>query len=70
MIELEPSYCQYHIALAHQMNLETNTPVPEEFFTLRDVIGECNTTFERAIIYSALSDADPRSGKNLRHLRR
>ena len=58
LIELEPSYCQYQIALAHQMNLETNTPVPEEFFTLRDIIGECNTTFERAIIYSALSDAD------------
>lgn len=58
LIELEPSYCQYQIALAHQMNLETNTPVPEEYFALRDVIGECNTTFERAIIYSALSEAD------------
>ena len=42
LIELEPSYCQYQIALAHQMNLETNTPVPEEYFTLRDIIGECN----------------------------
>src|SRR5262245_56953867 len=58
LIELDPAYCQYQIALAHQMNLETNTPVPEEYFTLRDVVGECNTTFERAIIYSALSDAE------------
>ena len=63
LIELEPSYCQYQIALAHQMNLETNTPVPEEYFTLRDIIGECNTTFERAIIYSALSDADLEAAK-------
>jgi hypothetical protein len=63
LIELDPSYCQYHIALAHQMNLETNTPVPEEFFALRDIIGESNTTFERAIIYSALSDADLEEAK-------
>jgi len=63
LIELEPSYCQYQIALAHQMNLETNTPVPEEYFTLRDIIGECNTTFERAIIYSALSEADLEAAK-------
>lgn len=63
LIDLEPSYCQYQIALAHQMNLETNTPVPEEFFTLRDIIGEGNTTFERAIIYSALSDADLEAAK-------
>jgi hypothetical protein len=63
LIELEPAYCQYQIALAHQMNLETNTPVPEEYFTLRDIIGECNTTFERAIIYSALSEADLEAAK-------
>ncbi len=63
LIELEPTYCQYQIALAHQMNLETGTPVPEEYFTLRDIIGECNTTFERAIIYSALSDADLAAAK-------
>ena len=63
LIELEPSYCQYQIALAHQMNLETNTPVPEEYFTLRDIIGECNTTFERAIVYSALSEADLEAAK-------
>jgi hypothetical protein len=63
LIELEPSYCQYQIALAHQMNLETNTPVPEEYFTLHDIIGECNTTFERAIIYSALSEADLEAAK-------
>ena len=63
LIELEPSYCQYQIALAHQMNLETNTPVPEEYFTLRDVVGECDTTFERALIYSALSEADLEAAK-------
>jgi flavin-binding protein dodecin len=63
LIDLEPSYCQYQIALAQQMNLETNTPVPEEYFALRDIIGECNTTFERAIIYSALSDADLEAAK-------
>jgi len=64
LIELEPSYCQYQIALAHQMNLETNTPVPEEYFTLRDIIGECNTTFERALIYNALSEADLEAAKS------
>jgi hypothetical protein len=63
LIELDPSYCQCQIALAHQMNLETNTPVPEEYFALRDIIGECNTTFERAIIYSALSEADLTAAK-------
>jgi len=63
LIELDPAYCQYQIALAHQMNLETNTPVPEEYFALRDVIGESNTTFERGIIYSALSDADLEAAK-------
>jgi len=63
LIELEPTYCQYQIALAHQMNLETGTPVPEEYFALRDIIGECNTTFERAIIYTALSDADLQAAK-------
>ncbi len=40
LIELKPAYCQYQVALAQQMNLETNTPVPEEFFVLRDIIGE------------------------------
>jgi hypothetical protein len=63
LIELEPTYCQYQIALAYQMNLETGTAVPEEYFTLRDIIGECNTTFERAIIYTALSDADLEAAK-------
>jgi len=58
LIDLEPTYCQYQIALAHQMNRDTHTPVPEEYFTLQDVVGECHTTFERAIIYSALSEAD------------
>jgi hypothetical protein len=58
LIDLEPTYCQYQIALAHQMNLDTRTPVPEEYFAVQDVIGECNTTFERALIYSVLSEAD------------
>ena len=37
--------------------------MPEEYFALRDIIGECNTTFERAIIYSALSEADFEAAK-------
>ncbi len=63
LIELDPAYCQYQVALAHQMNLDTGTPVPEDFFTLRDVIGECPTTFARALIYSSLSDADLETAK-------
>lgn len=58
LIELEPIYCQAQVALAHQMNLDTHTPVPEEFFSLRDIVGEPNTTFEQALIYAVLSDAD------------
>ncbi|WP_089942201.1 hypothetical protein [Candidatus Entotheonella palauensis] len=56
LIELEPAYCQYQVALAHQMNLATGTPVPDEFFSLRDVIGEPDVTFDKAIIYTALPD--------------
>lgn len=63
LIDLEPTYAQYQVALAHQMNLESRTPVPEEYFTLHDIIGDCNTTFERAIIYSALSEADLEAAK-------
>ncbi|MGQ4808226.1 hypothetical protein NKDENANG_01602 [Candidatus Entotheonellaceae bacterium PAL068K] len=58
LIELEPLYCQHQVALAHQMNLETRTPVPEDFFALREIIGEPTTTFDRAIIYAVLSEAD------------
>jgi hypothetical protein len=58
LIELEPLYGQYQVALAHQMNLETHTPVPEEFFTVRDIIGEPTTPYERGIIYTVLSAAD------------
>ena len=58
LIELDPIYCQYQVALAHQMNLDTHTPVPEEFFAVRDIIGEPNATFERGVIYTALSAAD------------
>jgi hypothetical protein len=63
LIELDPAYCQYQVALAHQMNLDTGTPVPEDFFTLRDIIGESPTTFEHALIYSALSEADLEAAK-------
>ncbi len=56
LIELEPAYCQYQVTLAHQMNLATGTPVPDEFFSLRDVIGETDVTFDKAIIYTALPD--------------
>ncbi len=56
LIELEPTYCQYQVALAHQMNLATGTPVPDEFFSLRDVIGETNVKFDKAIIYTVLPD--------------
>jgi hypothetical protein len=58
LIDLEPAYCQYQVALAQQMNLETRTPIPEEFYTLHDIIGEPTTTFDKAIIYSVLSEAD------------
>ncbi len=38
------------------MNLDTGSPVPDEFFGLRDIIGETDVTFDRAIIYTALPD--------------
>ena len=63
LIELEPMYCQAQVALAHQMNLDTRTPVPEEFFTLRDIVGEPKTEFERALIYTVLSEADLQEAK-------
>ena len=56
LIELDPAYCQYQVALAHQMNLATGTPVPDDFFSLRDVIGETHVAFDRAIIYTVLPD--------------
>lgn len=56
LIELDPAYCQYQVALAHQMNLATGTPVPDDFFSLRDVIGETPVAFDRAIIYTVLPD--------------
>jgi hypothetical protein len=56
LIELEPAYCQYQVALIHQMNLATGTPVPDEFFSLRDVVGETHETFDKAIIYTVLPD--------------
>jgi hypothetical protein len=63
LIELDPLYCQYQVALAHQMNLDTHTPVPEEFFAVRDIIGEANTAFERGVIYTALSAEDLQEAK-------
>jgi hypothetical protein len=58
LIELDPDYCQFQVARAHQMNLDTGAPVPEEFFAIRDIIGETELTFEKAIIYTALSETE------------
>ncbi len=55
---LEPTYCQYQVALAHQMNLATGSPVPDEFFGLRDIIGESDVTYDRALIYTVLPDSE------------
>ena len=55
LIDLDPAHCQRQIALVQQMNLATRTPVPEEFFMLRDLIGEPETTPETGAIYEALS---------------
>jgi hypothetical protein len=63
LIDLYPAYCQYQVALVHQMNLATGTPVPEEYFSLRDIIGESNTTFDQALIYSMLSPQDLEAAK-------
>lgn len=67
LIELDPTYCQYQLALAQQMNLDTGTPVPEDYFALRDIIGEVPTTFDQAIIYTALSEADLREADAYTH---
>ncbi len=58
LIDLEPAHCQRQIALVRQMNLATRTPVPEEFFMLRDLIGEPETMPETGAIYEALSPAE------------
>ena len=58
LIELEPTYCQFQLAQAQQMNLDSGTPVPEAYFALRDIVGETNVTFDKAIIYAALSEDD------------
>jgi hypothetical protein len=55
LIELEPAHCQRQIALVQQLNLATRTPVPEEFFMLRDIIGESDSMPETGAIYEALS---------------
>ena len=55
LIDLEPAHCQRQIALAQQMNLATRTPVPEDFFMLRDLIGEPDAVPETGAIYEALS---------------
>ena len=55
LIELETAHCQRQIALVQQMNLATRTPVPEEFFMLRDLIGEPETMPEVGAIYEALT---------------
>lgn len=58
LIEIDPAYCQYQVALMHQMNLDTGSPVPDEFFSLRDIIGESDVTFDQALIYTALPDSE------------
>ena len=58
LIELAPAHCQRQIALVQQMNLATRTPVPEDFFMLRDLIGEPDTMPESGAIYEALSPED------------
>ena len=55
LIELEPAHCQRQVALVQRLNLATRTPVPEEFFMLRDVIGEPEAMPEFGAIYDALS---------------
>jgi hypothetical protein len=58
LVEIDPPYAQALVQLAHQMNLETRTPVPEEYFAVRDIIGEPAAPFDQALIYSVLSAAD------------
>ena len=55
LIELAPAHCQRQINLVQQLNLATRTPVPEEFFALRDIIGEPETMPETGAIYEAFS---------------
>ena len=56
LIDIDPAYCQFQVAQAYQMNLDTGSPVPEEYFSVRDIIGEPDVTFDQALIYSALSE--------------
>lgn len=58
LIDLAPAHCQRQIALVQQMNLAARTPVPEEFFMLRDLIGEPQMMPETSAIYEALSPAE------------
>jgi hypothetical protein len=67
LIELDPDYCQFQVARAYQMNLDTGTPVPEGFFAVRDIVGETDMTFEKAMIYTALSEADLQESEAYTH---
>lgn len=67
LVDVDPSYGQFQIAQAHRMNLETNTPVPDDFFSVRDIVGEPTTTFDQAIIYSALSEEDLQEAQAYEH---
>jgi hypothetical protein len=67
LIELDPTYGQYQLLQAQHMNLETGTPVPEEYFALRDIIGEPQTTFETPLIYTALSNDDLQEARAYAH---
>ena len=64
LIDLDPAHCQRQIALVQQMNLATRTPVPEEFFTLRDLIGEPETMPETGAIYEALGPEELEIGQS------
>jgi hypothetical protein len=58
LVDIDPAYCQYQVAMAHQMNLATRTPVPEPFFAMQDIIGETTETFEQAFVYRLLSASE------------
>lgn len=63
LIDLDPAYCQFQVDQAHQMNLDTGTQVPEEFFSLRDIIGDEPPVFDQPLIYSVLSEDDLRQAE-------
>jgi hypothetical protein len=63
LIDIPPTYGQALVALAQQMNLDTRTPVPEEFFALRDIIGEAESPFDTALIHTVLTPEEHREAE-------